>query len=111
MKPLSVVIPILVLTFAAAPVRAVDEAAAMDLIKSSKCSTCHSIDKDKDGPSFRSVAEKYRGDPEAEAKLIEVVSKPHMVEIDGEEEEHGLAKTRDAAKISNLVQWILSQCQ
>ncbi len=108
MKTHLVMVPVLALAFVVSPLRAADESAAMDLIKASKCSTCHSVDKDKDGPSFKSVAEEYRDDPEAVAKLIDVVSKPHMIEIDGEEEEHGVVKTRDAAKIENLVQWILS---
>ncbi len=86
-----------------------DEAAAMDLLKASKCLTCHSVDKKKDGPSYASVAEKYRGNPEAEAKLTKWVSEKHPVEIDGEEEVHGMVKTHDPAKINNLVMWILSR--
>jgi len=86
-----------------------DEAGAMALLKESKCLTCHSVDKKKDGPSYKSVAEKYRDDPEADAKLTKWVTEKHPVEIDGEEEEHGVVKTRDAAKIDNLVQWLRSR--
>lgn len=85
-----------------------DEAAAMALLKESKCLTCHSVDKKKDGPTYVEVAKKYRGNPEAEAKLTAWVSKKHTVEIDGEEEDHGMVNTRDAAKIDNLVKWLLS---
>lgn len=97
------------LTLSAGSVSAVDEAAALALIKASKCSTCHSVDKEKDGPSFKSVAADYRDDPEAEAKLIKLITEPHMIEIDGEEEEHGVVKSRDEANILNLAQWILSR--
>ncbi|PIQ37940.1 MAG: class I cytochrome c [Lysobacterales bacterium CG17_big_fil_post_rev_8_21_14_2_50_64_11] len=86
-----------------------DDAAAMALLKQSKCLTCHSVDKKKDGPSYTSVAEKYRDNPEAVAKLTDWVSTSHPVEIDGEEEDHGVVKTRDAAKIDNLVHWILTR--
>lgn len=86
-----------------------DEAAAMTLLKDSKCLTCHSVDKKKDGPSYQSVAEKYRDNAEAVAKLTDWVTTSHPVEIDGEEEDHGVVKTRDAAKIDNLVQWILTR--
>lgn len=86
-----------------------DEASAMALLKESKCLTCHSVDKKKDGPSYKSVAEKYCDDPEADAKLTKWVTEKHPVEIDGEEEEHGVVKTRDAAKIDNLVQWLRSR--
>lgn len=88
-----------------------DEAAAMSLLKASKCLTCHSVDKKKDGPSYQSVAEKYRDKDKEErvAKLTDWVTTSHSVKIDGEEEDHGVVKTRDAAKIDNLVQWILAQ--
>lgn len=97
----------------AGPVRAgdaaaLDEAGAMALLKDSKCLTCHSVNKKKDGPAYAEIAREYRGNPEAEAKLIEWMSKKHTVEIDGEEEDHGMIKTRDPAKISNVVRWILS---
>ena len=91
-----------------AAVAQVDEAAATALLKQSKCLSCHSIDKKKDGPSYREVAAKYKGKADAEAILTKHVTEPSMVEIDGEEEEHGAVKTRDKAKIKNLVDWILS---
>lgn len=108
MKTRFVLLSAACLTLSVGSVSAADEAAALALIKASKCSTCHSVDKQKDGPSFKSVAADYRDDPEAEAKLIKIVTEPHMVEIDGEEEEHGIAKSRDEENILNLVQWILS---
>ena len=85
-----------------------DEADAMALLKESKCITCHSVDKKKDGPAYVAVSKKYKGNPEAVAKLTTWVSKKHTVKIDDEEEEHGMVKTRDPARISNLVTWILS---
>ncbi len=85
-----------------------DEATAMSLLKKSKCLTCHSPDKKKDGPSYKKVAEKYRGKPEVISKLFKHLTEPSMVEIDGEEEEHGSVKTRDEDKINNLIEWILS---
>ncbi|MDO9365435.1 MAG: cytochrome C [Methylotenera sp.] len=91
-----------------APLYAADETAALALLKESKCLKCHSIDKKKDGPSYKSVAEKYKDKPEAMAKLTKHVTEPSQVEIDGVKEDHGSVKTRDAAKVKNLVEWILS---
>lgn len=90
------------------PVFAADEAAAMALLKDSKCLKCHSPDKKKDGPSYKEVAAKYRGKPEAHAKLTKHVTEPSKVKVDGVEEDHGSAKTRDPEKVKNLVDWILS---
>ena len=46
-----------------------------DLAKTSGCAACHSIDKKMVGPAWMDVAQKYKGDAEAEAKLIAKVSK------------------------------------
>ncbi|HMM47635.1 MAG TPA: cytochrome C [Thiobacillaceae bacterium] len=91
------------------PAHAVDEADANKLLKDSKCLKCHSVDKKKDGPSYKEVAAKYKDKPDAVAKLTKHVSEPSRVEIDGVEEDHGAVKTRDAARIKNLVEWILSR--
>jgi cytochrome c len=93
----------------AAPAHAVDDAGAQALLKDSKCLKCHSVDKKKDGPSYKEIAAKYKGKPDAVAKLTKHVTEPSKVEIDGVKEDHGSVKTRDPAKVSNLVQWILSR--
>lgn len=91
------------------PAHGVDDAAAEVLLKDSKCLKCHSVDKKKDGPPYREVAAKYKDKPDAVAKLTKHVTEPSKVEIDGVKEDHGAVKTRDSAKIANLVQWILSR--
>jgi len=40
------------------------------LAKSSGCLNCHSVDAKKMGPSFQSVAAKYKGKADAEASLV-----------------------------------------
>jgi cytochrome c len=103
------IVPPLVCLALSASVSAADEAAAVQLLEDSKCIKCHSVDKKKDGPSFKETAAKYKGKPEAMAKLSKHVSEPSKVKIDGVEEKHGAVATRDAAKIKNLVEWILSR--
>ena len=44
-----------------------------DLITSGKCSKCHTAATTKKGPSFASLAEKYKGDAAAPAKLAEML--------------------------------------
>lgn len=46
-----------------------------DLAKKNGCAACHSIDKKLVGPAWMDVSKKYKGDAEAEAKLITKVSK------------------------------------
>lgn len=38
--------------------------------KKSGCMDCHTVSEKKVGPAFKDVAAKYKGDSEAEAKLI-----------------------------------------
>lgn len=109
MNPKITLISLALLASAAAPVQAVDEAGAMQLLKDSKCLKCHSVDKKKDGPAYKEIAEKYKDKPDAVAKLTKHVTEPSKVEIDGVEEDHGSVKTRDQSKIDNLVQFILSR--
>lgn len=90
------------------PVLAADAADANKLLTESKCTKCHSIDKKKDGPSYKEVAAKYKGKADAVAKLTKHMTEPSMVEVDGEQEEHGTVKTRDPKRVKNLVDFILS---
>jgi len=43
---------------------------AADLAKSKNCMGCHDMEKKKMGPAFKDIAAKYKGNKEAEAKLI-----------------------------------------
>ena len=44
-----------------------------DLIASNKCNKCHTATTTKKAPSFASVAEKYKGKPEATAALVDML--------------------------------------
>lgn len=46
---------------------------AEDLIASNKCSKCHTATTTKKGPSWASLAEKYKGDPAATDKLVKML--------------------------------------
>jgi cytochrome c len=93
----------------AADALAVDAAAAQALAKQSNCFKCHAIDKKKEGPAWNSVAAKYKGKPDAEAKLVKhLTTGPKVKFDDGHEEEHPIVKTKDEGAIKNLVDWILS---
>jgi len=91
----------------------VDAEAAKALARQNNCLKCHAIDKDKDGPAYNKVAEKYKGKANAESRLIEHIMSGEKAKFpDGHEEEHKIVKTsppKDMAQIKNLVQWILAQ--
>jgi len=96
------------LALGAMSAQAVDEAAAKAAFKDSKCTKCHSDDKDKSGPSYKKVAEKYKGQADAEAKMITHLTTGPTIKVDGEDEVHVKAKG-DEASVKNMAQYILSR--
>ena len=68
------------------------------LAKSAGCLNCHAVDSKKMGPSFKDVAAKYKGKPDAEATLANKLSKG---------EGHPAVKA-SADDTKSLVKWVLS---
>jgi cytochrome c len=86
-----------------------DDAAVESLMKKSNCMKCHAVDKKKDGPPFKETAAKYKGKPDAEAKLYTHLTTNPKVKVDGKEEEHDNLKTKNDAEIKEVVKWILAK--
>jgi cytochrome c len=93
----------------AALAHAADDAAAEALMKKSKCFTCHSVDKKKDGPAYKEVAKKYAGKADAQDKLYKHLTTHPEIEVDGKKEKHESLKTTDDADIKNVIAWVLSR--
>jgi len=86
---------------------AVDAAAAQALAQKSGCLACHNADKKIIGPAYKDIAAKYKGQKDAEAKLIDKVKKggsgvwgpmpmtPNSPQVKDED-------------IKTLVEWVLS---
>ena len=72
--------------------------AGAELAKSKGCMGCHELDKKKVGPGFKEISAKYKGNKEAEGKLIAALKdgKGHMK----------IAATD--AELKTLVQWVRS---
>jgi cytochrome c len=49
--------------------------AQLELAQKNACTACHAVDKKLVGPAYKDVANKYRGDKTAQAKLEEKVKK------------------------------------
>jgi cytochrome c len=93
----------------ALPAHAADAERAQALAKQSNCFKCHMVDQKKESTPWREIASKYRGKPDAEAKLTHHLTSGEKVKFeDGHEENHKIVKTKDPVEIKNLVDWILS---
>ena len=89
---------------------AVDAEAAKATGKRNDCFKCHAIDKPKKGPSYKKIAEKFKGKPDAEEKILKNLTTGPKVKLeDGTEEDHKIIDTKDKAEIKNLMDWILAQ--
>jgi cytochrome c len=91
------------------PALAVDAAAAEALAKKSNCMKCHSVAAKKEGPSFKETAAKFKGKSDAEQKLVTHLTTNPKIKVDGKEEEHDNLKSKNAAEVLNVAQWILAQ--
>ena len=91
---------------AAGLVAAGSASANEELAKKSACTACHAVDKKLVGPSFKEVAAKYKGQKDAEAKLIEKVKKGG-VGVWGQVPMPANAAVKDE-DIKTLVKWVLS---
>ncbi len=106
---LSVASAAVALAFSVNAAAAIDVEAAKSLARENNCFKCHGVDKEKDGPAYKKVAEKYRGKANAEDRLITHVTSGEKAKFpDGHEEDHKIIKTTDMGAIRNLVGWILS---
>lgn len=97
------------LVLASSSVAFADEASTQALLKDSKCLKCHSVDKKKDGPSFKVTADKYKGKADAEQKLYTHLTTAPTIKIDGVEEKHVIIKSKDDAAIKEVITFILKQ--
>jgi len=108
-KELGIAAAVLLLGTGAAQAQSVDTGAAEGLLKKSGCMKCHSVSADKDGPSFKKTAAKYKGKADAEATLYKHVTTGPTIKVDGKEERHEIIKSKDDREIKNAIAYILSR--
>ena len=73
--------------------------ASEDLAKKNGCMGCHDVAKKKAGPAFKDVAAKYKGQADAEGKLVAEL---------GAGKKHPKTAASEADR-KTLVKWVLSQ--
>lgn len=77
-----------------------------ELAKKSGCLACHATDKKLVGPSYKEIAAKYKGQADAEAKLVKKV-KEGGKGVWGEVPMPPNAAVKDE-DIKTLVKWVLA---
>lgn len=79
------------------------------LMKRSGCFKCHSVAQQKLAPSYRDVAAKYRGNPDAGQRLYIHLTTNPRISVDGQEEEHVSLGRATEADVRSVVEWVLSR--
>jgi len=97
MKHLAIVLSVAGLAFSL-PAHAQDAKAGAGAVKSGGCLKCHSVSAEKDGPAYKAVAAKYKGQADAEAKVEGVLTGG----------KHPKTAASEADR-KTLVKWVLSQ--
>ncbi|HRE12860.1 MAG TPA: cytochrome C [Usitatibacteraceae bacterium] len=92
-----IALPLVALALALPGIASADEA----LAKKNNCLKCHAVDKKKDGPAFKEVSKKMKGN---EAKLADFILKGGKVG----NEDHDPIKSKSADDAKTLAKWILS---
>lgn len=109
-KRTGVLLGVIVAMAISTPALAFDATAAKAMARKNSCLRCHSVNRKKEGPSYQSVAYKYKGQADAEEKLIHHITSGEKVKLsDGHEENHKITKFKDPAEVKNLIDWILAQ--
>lgn len=79
-------------------------------LKKQGCMKCHALDKTKKGPSYKKVAEKYKGKADGEAKVIKNITTGGKVKLeDGTEDDHKIIDTKDQAELKSIANWVLTR--
>jgi cytochrome c len=78
------------------------------LLRKNDCFKCHTVDNEKDGPSWNSVAEKYRNKPDAEEQLFKHLTTAPIIELKGEPEEHKKMDSMKVEEVRKIARWIVT---
>lgn len=107
--PLFGILPLIV-SFHAFADEPIDADAAIKLARNQHCLRCHAVLKKKEGPSYVSVAKRYKDDEDAEKIIFEEITEsPRIKMSDGHKEAHRAVQNIPKEQIMNLVHWILAQ--
>ena len=90
------------------PVAAADPDPASKLAERRGCLQCHAVASPRVGPAFRSVADRYRGEPEAESRLVdwlETGGRGHW----GDDYQMSEQSHLGPGEAETLVRWVLRQ--
>ena len=111
MKKLAVMVALLV--GFALPIESVDAAKynkfkVKRIVSKSKCFKCHAITREKVGPAYITVSQRFNEDPDGRRKIYTHLTTSPEIEVEGKKEEHVNLKAGGDDDINEVITWLLS---
>ncbi len=111
MKKLAVMVALLV--GFALPIESVDAAKynkfkVKRIITKSKCFKCHAITREKVGPAYIRVSQRFNEDPDGRQKIYTHLTTSPEIEVEGKKENHVNLKSGGDKEINEVITWLLS---
>lgn len=78
------------------------------IISKSKCFKCHAITREKVGPAYISVSQRFGNDPDGRQKIYTHLTTSPEVEVEGKMENHVNLKAGGDEDIEEVITWLLS---
>tara|TARA_R110001583_G_scaffold58732_8_gene174889 strand:- start:2419 stop:2760 length:342 start_codon:yes stop_codon:yes gene_type:complete len=72
------------------------------------CLKCHAISRQKDGPSIKETAKKYRELENGKEALRAHLTSAPEIEVDGKKEKHKMFEPKSDGDLDEVIEWILS---
>jgi len=91
---------VLISAFVALGVLSAGAAQANADLANAQCGKCHELDKKKKGASWKSIAAKYKGKPDAEAAAFKAATDPNG--------DHPEMKSKPE-DVKTIIKWVLQQ--
>jgi cytochrome c len=86
----------------------VDSPEIARLLRANDCFKCHTVERDKDGPSWASVAAKYRDKADAEERLFRHLTTAPIIDLKGDPEKHKQMDAMQPEEVRKIVRWIVA---
>ena len=86
----------------------VDSPEIARLLRANDCFKCHTVERDKDGPSWESVAAKYRDKADAEERLFKHLTTAPIIDLKGDPEKHKQMDAMQPEQVRKIVRWIVT---
>ena len=78
------------------------------IVSKSKCFKCHAIEREKVGPAYINVSQKFGEDPDGRQKIYTHLTTSPEVEVEGKMENHVNLKAGGDEDINEVISWLLS---